>query len=117
MNKTGREAEDLAAAHIVRHGFKIIARNVRIGSFGEIDIVAEKNKVLCIFEVKALSRSDTFKAHHHFTEKKKQKVLRLAQHIGNTYNHNEGEIAVYLLTIDNLADAPLFHIFPIFLSP
>ena len=109
MNKTGREAENLAVDYISQQGFRVIARNIKIGGFGEVDIVAEKNNVLCIFEVKALSYSHNFRAQDHFTTKKKQKVLRLAQHLGNLYNKDE--IVVYLLAIDNFENTPLFHLF------
>ncbi len=48
----GREAEDLAAEHLVSGGFQILHRNWR-HYHKEIDIIAEKNGELIIVEVKS----------------------------------------------------------------
>jgi putative endonuclease len=48
----GREAEDLAAAKLVANGFRVLWRNLRIGSL-EIDIVAKKGDLVVIVEVRA----------------------------------------------------------------
>ncbi len=48
----GREAEELATAHLIANGFRILWRNVRIGSL-EIDIVAKKGDLVVIVEVRA----------------------------------------------------------------
>ena len=49
--ETGRRGEELAAAHLVRRGFRILDRNVR-GRYGEIDLVASDGAVLAFVEVK-----------------------------------------------------------------
>jgi putative endonuclease len=48
----GRLGEDLAAAHLQRLGFTILARNVRTPR-GEIDLIAFDGEVLVFAEVKA----------------------------------------------------------------
>jgi putative endonuclease len=48
----GRIGEELAAAHLVRLGFKIIARNVRT-RHGEIDLIAYDGSTLVFAEVKS----------------------------------------------------------------
>jgi len=48
---TGRRGEDLAAAHLLRRGFRILDRNVR-SRYGEIDLVAADGAVLAFVEVK-----------------------------------------------------------------
>jgi putative endonuclease len=48
----GREAEALAAEHLVGEGFRILWRNVRIGSL-EVDLVAQKDELVVIVEVRA----------------------------------------------------------------
>jgi len=51
-NDRGREAEDLAAEYLTSAGFHIIHRNWRY-FHKEIDIVAEKDRLLIIVEVKS----------------------------------------------------------------
>jgi len=47
----GATGEDLAAAFLTRHGYRVIARNVR-ARWGEIDIVARQKERLHFVEVK-----------------------------------------------------------------
>lgn len=51
----GDLGEDLAARHLIAHGYIILARKFRCRS-GEIDIIAVENEVLVFVEVR--SRSD-----------------------------------------------------------
>ena len=51
-NQRGRLAEDAASAALERIGWHILARRLRT-SAGEIDLVAEKDGLLAIVEVKA----------------------------------------------------------------
>ncbi|MCW5833202.1 MAG: YraN family protein [Labilithrix sp.] len=48
----GRSAEDLAAEHVTRDGFRVLWRNVRIGPL-EIDLVAKKGDLAIIVEVRS----------------------------------------------------------------
>ncbi|MBX3210301.1 MAG: YraN family protein [Labilithrix sp.] len=48
----GRSAEDRAAEHVVREGFRVLWRNVRIGPL-EIDLVAKKDDLVIIAEVRS----------------------------------------------------------------
>lgn len=50
--------EDLASEYLRKKGYKIIERNFRVG-YGEIDIIAVKNKTLVFIEVKSRT-SDIF---------------------------------------------------------
>ena len=50
--RTGRRAEQLAAARLARAGWLILERNART-RFGEIDIVAADGRTLVFVEVKA----------------------------------------------------------------
>ena len=49
--KTGNLGEEKAALYLIKNGYKLVARNFRTRN-GEIDIIAEKGKVLVFFEVK-----------------------------------------------------------------
>ncbi len=50
-SEIGILGEKAAADFVVKHGFKILARNFR-KPYGEIDIVAEKDRVIRFIEVK-----------------------------------------------------------------
>ncbi|MFM8867906.1 MAG: YraN family protein [Ilumatobacteraceae bacterium] len=54
----GRWGEDLVATHYQRRGWRIVARNFR-SKRGELDVVAFRDGVLAVVEVKA-RRSDGF---------------------------------------------------------
>lgn len=51
----GRLGEDIAAKYLKIKGFSLIARNYR-KKYGEIDIIAEKTRILHFIEVKSVSR-------------------------------------------------------------
>jgi putative endonuclease len=48
----GRFAENLAAAYVQRHGYRIVARNLRLG-LDEIDILAVEGGQTVLIEVRA----------------------------------------------------------------
>jgi putative endonuclease len=50
-HRLGRRGEELAAEHLERRGFAIVARNHRT-RFGEIDLIAHDGETLVICEVK-----------------------------------------------------------------
>lgn len=56
-NELGKEGEDLAVAHLLKHGYKIVARNFRYQK-AEVDIIARKKDVLAVIEVKTRSTPD-----------------------------------------------------------
>jgi putative endonuclease len=56
---SGGEAEDAAAAHLARHGLRIVARNYRT-RFGEIDLVARDGATLVFVEVRMRRASAQF---------------------------------------------------------
>ena len=73
----GRAGEERAAAHLRSSGYAILDRNWRCDQ-GEIDIVATRDDMLCIVEVKT-RRSEAFG--HPFEavdERKRHRLWRLA---------------------------------------
>lgn len=73
----GRAGEDRAAQHLSARGYEILERNWRCPQ-GEIDIVATRDDLLCVIEVKT-RRSDRFG--HPFEaidERKRRRLWRLA---------------------------------------
>ena len=55
----GRYGEDVAAKHLKKQGYRIVARNFRAGR-NEIDIIAENQDFLVFVEVKARSGVGTY---------------------------------------------------------
>ena len=56
MNNTnkGSLGERLAVKYLISKGFEIIDQNVRLGKLSELDIIATKDQVLHIIEVKTI---------------------------------------------------------------
>ena len=55
--KRGRGAETIAAFYLRLHGWRILARRVRVHG-GEVDIVARRGRTLAFIEVKARASDD-----------------------------------------------------------
>lgn len=52
----GKKGEEIAVKHLVKQNYRILDRNYR-KKWGELDIIAEKDKVIHFFEVKSESVS------------------------------------------------------------
>ncbi|MBE8725052.1 YraN family protein [Flavobacterium hungaricum] len=72
-NELGKKGEELAAAHLKENGYKILVRNY-VFQKAEIDIIAQKESVLAIVEVKTRSSLD-FGAPQDFVKPKKIQLL------------------------------------------
>ena len=70
----GRWGEALAAEHLRRAGYQILAANWR-SRFGEIDLIAADQNYLCFVEVK-LRKSAAFGGAGEFVDRGKQNKLR-----------------------------------------
>lgn len=74
----GRQAEAAAARHLVREGWVLLGRNVRVGR-GELDLIARRGAVLAFVEVKA-RRSTRYGAPEDAVDgRKRRTVARLAE--------------------------------------
>ncbi len=56
-NELGKKGEDLAVSYLLKKGYKIVARNFRYQK-AEVDIIARKEAILAIIEVKTRSTPD-----------------------------------------------------------
>ena len=72
----GQRGEDLAAEHLERLGFQILARNHRT-RFGELDLVAYDGEVLVFVEVKT-RRSGSRDPWESLHDRKRSQVRRMA---------------------------------------
>lgn len=81
MNKRtwGKFFEDLAIDFLEKKGYKIVCRNFAC-SFGEVDIIAEKNGILCFIEVKARSKRLYGTALEAITPSKQRKIVKVAEY-------------------------------------
>lgn len=74
--KLGLDGENLACAYLKKNGYKIAARNWK-GHFGELDIVATKDKQLIVIEVRTkASDNDAVDPVNTVTLVKRRKIER-----------------------------------------
>jgi putative endonuclease len=74
----GRAAECAAAAHLESLGYRLVARNVRVGR-GELDIVARRGHTLIFVEVKARRTHSCGTPEDAVTPRKQRQIAQLAQ--------------------------------------
>ena len=88
----GQQAEGRVAEHLSSQGYRILERNFHLPPFGEIDLIAEKNKVLFIVEVKArhesLGKGRCLEAIDHRKVSKLRLVAAYYQQSRHLENHN-----------------------------
>ena len=85
--ETGSLGENLAVKHLVKHGYRVLARNFR-KPWGEIDIIALKANVLTFIEVKTLTTNNIFKPEDHFTFHKTKRLLRTCRLCAESLRQN-----------------------------
>ena len=74
----GRAAEEAAARYLIRGGWRLLGRNVRVGR-GELDIVARRGPVLAFVEVKARRTLTCGAPEDGVGAAKRRQVARLAE--------------------------------------
>jgi putative endonuclease len=73
-----QQAEDLAARHLQRHGYKILARNL-ISGRNELDIVALKGDTTVFVEVRSRTANDDFRPEDSIGPEKQRRLLAAAR--------------------------------------
>lgn len=76
--ETGKNGEDLVEFFLIEKGFSILERNLKLYA-GEIDILAKKDKVIVIVEVKTVSGDNFGPAIGYVNVKKQNKLRQLAK--------------------------------------
>ena len=76
--KIGDQSENLATNFLEKNGFVIVERNYYASKLGEIDIIASKDEVLHLIEVK--SSFGDFDPVYNITPSKLKKVINSAHH-------------------------------------
>ena len=77
-NETGQEGEEMAARHLAAKGYKILETNWRFRKL-EADIIARKDDLLVVAEVKT-RKTNFFGEPETFVNRKKQQNLIQAAH-------------------------------------
>lgn len=79
-NELGKNGEKIGVSFLVKHGFSVIEKNYRT-KYGEIDIIAKKDRKISFVEVKSIRVSDfndfsgmSIRPEDHFTPEKYRKV-------------------------------------------
>ncbi len=78
QQRIGRWGEQAAAEYLEKQGYQILARNFRT-EHGEIDIIAQQDKVLVFVEVKARSSNRFGYPEHSVTPRKRMHILSAAE--------------------------------------
>lgn len=74
----GQYGEQLAVDFLLKQKYKIIKRNWRC-HYGELDIVAQENDVLCFVEVRTKTNVEYGSPFETITQTKQRKLIQLAQ--------------------------------------
>ncbi len=93
----GAKGETIAEQYLIDHGYQILEKNWRIYHL-EVDIIAFKNNVISIFEVK-LRKTDFFGSPESFVSKSKQQNLIKAAHYYMQNKNIDSEIQFDILSI------------------
>lgn len=86
-NDFGKKAEDLAVEYLQKNGYKILTRNFRFRKV-EIDIIAEKDNLIIITEVKARSTDFFILPQEAVTKTKIRSIVSAADHYLKEFNNN-----------------------------
>lgn len=87
-NDLGKLAEDLAAEFLLKKGYKILVRNFRFQK-AEIDIIAEKDNLIIVTEVKARSTDAFMLPQEAVTKTKIKSIVSAANHYLEEFNKNQ----------------------------
>lgn len=98
-NQLGKEAEQMAVGYLVQNGYEILYCNWRHSRY-EIDIIAKKNDLLKVIEVKSLKSSGVRYPEEAVTKKKFRYLLRAADEFlfqNPQYHHVQFDILSIIL--------------------
>ena len=113
-NELGKKGEDMAVAHLLAKGYEIVARNF-LYQKAEVDIIARKDNILAVVEVKTRSTPD-FGDPQDFVKKKQ--INQLVKAIDYFVNEHDLDVEVrfdIIAIIKNKAGTRLEHLEDAFL--
>lgn len=113
-NDFGKIAEDLAAEYLQKNGYKIVTRNFRFQK-AEIDIIAEKEDLIIIVEVKARSTDVFMLPQEAVTKTKIRSIVSAANHYLEEFNRsNEVRFDIISVLPDEKKKLTIEHIIDAF---
>lgn len=87
-NDFGKKAEDLAVEYLIKNSYKILVRNFRFQK-AEIDIIAEKENLIIVAEVKGRSTDAFMLPQEAVTKTKIKSIVSAANHYLEEFNKNQ----------------------------
>lgn len=96
-NDFGKKAEELAAEYLQKNGYKILVRNFRYQK-AELDLVAEKDSLIVVVEVKARS-TDVFNLPQEAVNKRKIKLIVSAANYFMEEYHKNQEVRFDIISV------------------
>jgi putative endonuclease len=75
----GYEYEEIAKKYLIKNNYKIIEQNFS-SKFGEIDVIATKDDILCFIEVKGRKNSELGLPRESVSKYKQQKIIFAAKY-------------------------------------
>jgi putative endonuclease len=102
-NQLGKEAEQMAVSYLSKNGYEILHCNWRYSRY-EIDIIAIKDQLLRIIEVKSLKSTDVRLPEESVTKKKFRNLVRAAGEFlfqNQQYRHVQFDILSIVLNHEN----------------
>ncbi|AZA91655.1 Uncharacterised protein family UPF0102 [Chryseobacterium nakagawai] len=96
-NDFGKIAEDMTADYLQKNGYKILARNFRFQK-AEIDIIAEKDELIIIVEVKARSTDFFILPQEAVTKTKIRSIVQAANHYLEEFN-KQNEVRFDIISV------------------
>ena len=82
----GEQGERIAARHLRWRGYRILARNVRLGAY-EIDILARESDTIAFVEVKTREAGDAVAPEENVGPEKRDHLRRAARYYRACYGH------------------------------
>jgi putative endonuclease len=89
-NDLGKKGEDLAVDFLLKNGYTIVARNYTYQK-AEVDIMAQKNDILAVVEVKTRTSADYGDPQQFLKPKQIQRIIKAVDEFINT---NELDVEV-----------------------
>lgn len=106
----GRRGEALAAEHLVREGYRIVARNLSVRS-GELDLLALDGTTLCFVEVRLRSGHGFGSAEESVDVRKRRRIARVAREILATHRlPRHRSLRFDVVAIDASIDPPRLNL-------
>lgn len=114
-NELGKAGENLAVDFLLRKGYEIVARNF-VFQKAEVDIIARKDNILAIIEVKTRSTPDFGNPQEFVKARQIHRLIKAVDHFVTDHNMDVEVRFDILAIIKNKAGIKIDHIQDAFLA-